>query len=65
MAFVDGAPAVEAPEGFERIGVGAAASPSSAGSAAGGSWFVFSPATLALAAGVLVLIGAARSWPGG
>jgi hypothetical protein len=58
MAFVDSAPAVDAPEGFERI-AWARLEPALASSGGGAwRWFVFSPATLALAAGVLLLIGA-------
>ena len=59
MAFVDSAPAVEPAEGFERI-AWARLEPALAASRRGGwsSWFVFSPASLALAAGVLLLIGA-------
>ena len=59
MAFVDSAPAVEPAEGFERI-AWARLEPALAASRRGGwrSWFVFSPASLALSAGVLLLIGA-------
>jgi len=58
MAFVDSAPAVEAAPGFERI-AWARLEPALASSGRGAwRWFVFSPATLALAAGVLLLIGA-------
>jgi hypothetical protein len=59
MAFVDSAPAVEPAEGFERI-AWARLEPALAASRRGGwsSWFVFTPASLALAAGVLLLIGA-------
>ena len=59
MAFVDSAPAVEPADGFERI-AWARLEPALAASRRGGwsSWFVFSPASLALAAGVLLLIGA-------
>jgi anti-sigma factor RsiW len=59
MAFVDSAPAVEPREGFERI-AWARLEPALASSGRGGwsSWFVFSPASLALAAGVILLIGA-------
>src|SRR5262245_63719278 len=69
MAFIDSAPAVEAPEGFERI-AWARLEPSvsrrslwrrrplGAPPRGGLAWFVFSPARLAFAAGVLVLVGA-------
>jgi hypothetical protein len=58
MAFVDSAPAVDAAPGFERI-AWARLEPALASSRRGAwRWFVFSPATLALAAGVLLLIGA-------
>ena len=58
MAFVDSAPAVEAAPGFERI-AWARLEPALASSGRGAwRWFLFSPATLALAAGVLLLIGA-------
>jgi len=67
MAFIDSAPAVEAPEGFERV-AWARLQPSLHVPRRGWvSWFVFSPARLAFAAGVLVLVGAAfmlgRQWP--
>jgi hypothetical protein len=60
MAFVDSAPAVEAAPGFERI-AWARLEPALAASRRGGwiSWFVLSPARLAFAAGVVLLIGAA------
>lgn len=59
MAFVDSAPAVDAPEGFERV-AWARLEPALSSSGRGAwKWFVFSPATLALAATVIVLIGAA------
>jgi hypothetical protein len=58
MAFIDSAPAVEAPDGFERI-AWARLEPSLRAPRRGWvSWFVFSPARLAFAAGVLVLVGA-------
>ena len=58
MACVDGAPTVDATPGVERIAWGRL-EPALASSRRGAwSWFVFSPATLALAAGVLLLIGA-------
>jgi hypothetical protein len=58
MAFVDSAPAVDAAPGFERI-AWARLEPAVASSGRGAwRWFVFSPATLALAAGVLLLVGA-------
>src|SRR5690242_20358342 len=57
MAFVDSAPAVDAPEGFERL-AWARLEPALGSSTRGAwKWFVFSPATLALAAGVILLIG--------
>src|SRR6185437_11642439 len=59
MAFVDSAPAVDAPDGFERL-AWARLEPSLQTPSRGWlSWFVFSPARLAFAAGVIVLIGAA------
>jgi anti-sigma factor RsiW len=59
MAFVDSAPAIEPAPGFERI-AWARLEPALATSRRRGwaSWFVFSPASMALAAGVLLLIGA-------
>lgn len=58
MAFIDSAPAVEAPDGFERT-AWARLEPSLRAPRRGWvSWFVFSPARLAFAAGVLVLVGA-------
>jgi hypothetical protein len=59
MAFVDSAPAVEAAPGFERL-AWARLDPALGASRRGWtSWFVLSPASLALAAVVLLLIGAA------
>src|SRR3954452_9060856 len=56
MAFIDSAPPVEAPVGFERI-AWARVEPAIAAPRRGWlSWFVFSPARLAFAAGVLVLV---------
>ena len=59
MAFVDSAPAVDPAPGFERI-AWARLEPALATARRGGwsSWFVVSPASMALAAGVLLLIGA-------
>jgi hypothetical protein len=58
MAFVDSAPAVDAPDGFERV-AWARLAPSLHGRERGWlSWFVLSPARLAFAAGVVVLVGA-------
>jgi hypothetical protein len=59
MAFVDSAPAVEAPPGFEATAWARLepALPLRRGNWF--SWFVFSPARLAFAAGVVILIGAA------
>jgi hypothetical protein len=58
MAFIDSAPPVEAPDGFERI-AWARLEPAIGAPRRGWlSWFVFSPARLAFAAGVLVLVGA-------
>jgi hypothetical protein len=59
MAFVDSAPAAEAPDGFERI---AWARLEPALHAPRRGWFrevILSPAYLALAAGVILLVGAA------
>ena len=59
MAFVDSAPAVDAPEGFERL---AWARLESALQADRRGWFrslALTPAYLAFAAGVIVLVGAA------
>lgn len=59
MAFVDSAPAVEAPDGFERT-AWARLQPAVHEPERGWlSWFVFSPARLAFAAGVVALVGAA------
>jgi hypothetical protein len=60
MAFVDSAPAVEAAPGFEAV-AWARLEPTLAASRRDSwiSWFVFSPARLAFAAGVILLIGAA------
>jgi hypothetical protein len=58
MAFVDSAPAVDAPDGFERT-AWARLEPALRDPERGWlSWFVLSPARLAFAAGVLVLVGA-------
>jgi anti-sigma factor RsiW len=59
MAFVDSAPAVEAAPGFERIAWARLAPALHAPRRGWLSWFVFSPARLAFAAGVVMLIGAA------
>ena len=59
MAFIDSAPPVEAPEGFERL-AWARLEPALGTPRRGWfAWFVFSPARLAFAAGVVVLVGAA------
>jgi hypothetical protein len=59
LAFVDSAPIAEAPEGFERV-AWARLQPALPARRGGWlSWFVFSPARLAWAAMVLVLVGAA------
>jgi len=58
MAFIDSAPAVEAPEGFERIAWARLQPTLGAPRRGWFSWFVLSPARLAFAAGVLVLVGA-------
>jgi hypothetical protein len=58
MAFIDSAPAVEAPEGFERIAWARLQPVLGAPRRGWFSWFVLSPARLAFAAGVLVLVGA-------
>jgi len=58
MAFIDSAPAVDAAEGFERI-AWARLEPALHTPRRGWvSWFILSPARLAFAAGVLVLVGA-------
>jgi anti-sigma factor RsiW len=58
MAVVDSAPAIDAPEGFERL-AWARLEPALGGPRRGWlSWFVLSPARLAFAAGVLILVGA-------
>jgi hypothetical protein len=59
MAFVDSAPAVEAPPGFERMAWARLEPALSLRRGNWLSWFVFSPARLAFAAGVVILIGAA------
>ena len=59
MAFVDSAPAVEAPQGFEAIAWARLQPELPARRGNWLSWFVFSPARLAFAAGVVILIGAA------
>ena len=59
MAFVDSAPAVEAPDGFERTSWARLESSLSAPRRGWFSWFVLSPSRLAFAAGVVVLVGAA------
>jgi hypothetical protein len=59
MAFIDSAPAIDAPEGFERM-AWARLEPSLHGRQGGWfSWFVLSPSRLAFAAGVVLLVGAA------
>ena len=58
MAFIDSAPPVEAPDGFERT-AWARLEPALGTPRRGWlGWFVFSPARLAFAAGVVVLVGA-------
>ena len=59
MAFVDSAPAVDAPPGFERIAWARLEPALPARRDNWFAWFVFSPARLAFAAGVVMLIGAA------
>jgi hypothetical protein len=59
MAFIDSAPAVEAPEGFERVAWARLEPTLHAPRRGWFSWFVLSPARLAFTAGVLVLVGAA------
>ena len=59
MAFVDSAPAVEAAEGFERTAWARLQPALRAPERGWLSWFVFSPARLAFAAGVVALVGAA------
>jgi hypothetical protein len=59
MAFVDSAPAVEPAPGFERIAWARLEPALPARRGHWLSWFVFSPARLAFAAGVVMLIGAA------
>jgi hypothetical protein len=58
MALIDSAPAVDAPEGFERIAWARLRPALEAPRRGWFSWFVLSPARLAFAAGVLVLVGA-------
>src|SRR5262245_874146 len=58
MAFIDSAPAVEAPEGFERIAWARLEPGLHARRRGRFAWFVLSHARLAFAAGVLVLVGA-------
>ena len=59
MAFIDSAPAVDAPDGFERL-AWARLEPSLHRRERGWfSWFVLSPSRLAFAAGVVLLVGAA------
>src|SRR5262245_38986093 len=59
MAFIDSAPAVDAPDGFERM-AWARLEPALPARRRGWiAWFVFSPARLAFAAGIVVLVGAA------
>jgi hypothetical protein len=57
LAAVDAAPAVEAPAGFERI-VWARLEPNLRRRRGWGAWFVASPARLAWAAAVVLLVGA-------
>ena len=58
MAFIDSAPPVEAPEGFERVAWARLQPTIGAPQRGWLGWFVLSPARLAFAAGVLVLVGA-------
>jgi hypothetical protein len=58
MALIDSAPAVDAPDGFERMAWARLAPALEQPRRGWVSWFVFSPARLAFAAGVLVLVGA-------
>jgi hypothetical protein len=58
MAFIDSAPPIEAPDGFERT-AWARLEPSLGAPRRGWlAWFVLSPARLAFAAGVVILVGA-------
>ena len=59
MAYVDSAPAVEAAPGFERIAWARLEPALHAPRRSWMSWFLFSPARLAFAAGIVMLIGAA------
>ena len=59
MAFVDSAPAIDAPPGFERMAWARLEPALPARRDNWFAWFVFSPARLAFAAGVVMLIGAA------
>ena len=59
MAVIDAAPAVEPAEGFERIAWARLEASLPSRRAGWRSWFVFSPARLAWAAGVAVLVVAA------
>jgi len=58
MAFVDSAPAADAPDGFERTAWARLEPALHRGDRGWLSWFVLSPARLAFAAGVLALVGA-------
>jgi hypothetical protein len=58
MAFVDSAPAADAPDGFERTAWARLEPALGAPDRGWLSWFVFSPARLAFAAGIVVLVGA-------
>ncbi len=59
MALVDSAPAVDAPAGFERVAWARLAPALHRPERGWFSWFVLSPARLAFAAGVVMLVGAA------
>jgi hypothetical protein len=59
MAFVDSAPAVDAPDGFERIAWARLEPALSAPPRGWRSWVVLWPSRLAFAAGVAALVGAA------
>ena len=59
MAFIDTAPAVDAPDGFERVAWARLEPALHAARRGWLRWFVLSPSRLAFAAGVVLLVGAA------
>jgi hypothetical protein len=59
MAFIDSAPAADAPEGFERVAWARLEAALPRAERGWLAWFLFSPSRLAFTAGIVLLVGAA------